>query len=253
MWPGPTGNQQQGQQQQRGAEPATASLPAGVPAASGRVAAAAGLPAGSAGRLDAAGSADAIQPLLPAQQAVQQLPPAMQQHHMQPAAQHATQQPLYTASPNWTPWSGSWDQQSLANNFSTMTLNPPGITEWVLDSSASNHITPETGSSFQDVIVRCNSSEPLYSLHLLTSPPTLSALVATAPPSTTWHRHLGHPGLEALSKLISTTAITCNKGTSDSICHTCQLGRHIRLPFHNSSRLLRILTWFIVICGHPLS
>lgn len=53
------------------------------------------------------------------------------------------------ASP-WTPWSGSWDQPSLASNFSTMTLNPPGATDWVMDSGASSHMTPDTGSQFPE-------------------------------------------------------------------------------------------------------
>ena len=35
----------------------------------------------------------------------------------------------------------SWDQQSLASTFSTMTLNQPQTTEWYFDSGASSHIT----------------------------------------------------------------------------------------------------------------
>jgi hypothetical protein len=33
----------------------------------------------------------------------------------------------------WTPWTDGWDQQSLANSFSTMALAPTFI-DWVADS-----------------------------------------------------------------------------------------------------------------------
>jgi hypothetical protein len=39
-----------------------------------------------------------------------------------------------------------WDQQSLANSFSTMALTPPAVTDWVADSSASNHTTSDAGN-----------------------------------------------------------------------------------------------------------
>jgi hypothetical protein len=48
--------------------------------------------------------------------------------------------------PAWNPWTGCWDQQSHANSFSTMTLNQPAITNWIADSGASNHTTPDSGN-----------------------------------------------------------------------------------------------------------
>jgi hypothetical protein len=41
----------------------------------------------------------------------------------------------------WTPWMSSWDQQLLAHSFHTMRMVPPAVTDWVIDSSASNHTT----------------------------------------------------------------------------------------------------------------
>jgi hypothetical protein len=41
---------------------------------------------------------------------------------------------------------GMWDQQSLINSFSTMALTPPVVTDWVADSSASNHTTSDAGN-----------------------------------------------------------------------------------------------------------
>jgi hypothetical protein len=41
---------------------------------------------------------------------------------------------------------GAWDQQSLANSFSTMALTPSAVTDWVVDSGASNHTTSNVGN-----------------------------------------------------------------------------------------------------------
>jgi hypothetical protein len=51
-----------------------------------------------------------------------------------------------TAAPTWSPWTGVWDQQSLANSFSTMALTPSVVTDWVADSGASNHTTSDAGN-----------------------------------------------------------------------------------------------------------
>ena len=77
-------------------------------------------------------------------------------------------------------------------------------------------------------IVRCDSFGPLCPMQL-----PASALLAST--SLLWHQRLGHPGHEVLSKLVQSSAISCNKRGSDSLCHACQLGHHVRLPFHASS------------------
>jgi hypothetical protein len=84
--------------------------------------------------------------------------------------------------------------------------------------------------STQKVITRCNSSGPLYTMRLPSHPPsspasTPSALVASA---STWHRRLGHPGVDVLSKLSHDSSVVCSRRTHD-LCHACQLGRHIHL------------------------
>jgi hypothetical protein len=87
--------------------------------------------------------------------------------------------------------------------------------------------------SFRNVITRFNSPGPLYTLQLPAPEPPSCALAAA--PAAVWHRRLGHLGLEPLSKLVSTSALSCTKGMDVSLCHACQLGRHIRLPFPTSS------------------
>jgi hypothetical protein len=84
------------------------------------------------------------------------------------------------------------------------------------------------------VIARCNSTGDLYPFFPAPSS-TTTALAAAASPTSLWHRRLGHLGHAALSKLISSNAISCNKQSVDHICHACQLGRHVRLPFSISN------------------
>nr|GEX68181.1 ribonuclease H-like domain-containing protein [Tanacetum cinerariifolium] len=55
----------------------------------------------------------------------------------------------------------------------------------------------------------------------------------TAPP-------LGNLGDEVLCSLTSRRFISCNKKSSH-ICHACQLGKHVKLPFHSSDSIVRIV------------
>jgi hypothetical protein len=97
----------------------------------------------------------------------------------------------------------------------------------------------------RNVIPRSNSTNQLYTLCLpsstasnCTSPCAMSTIVA--PPilavvaTSMWHRHLGHPSPNALSSLSMSSFISCTSTTHD-FCHTCQLGKHTRLPFSSSS------------------
>jgi hypothetical protein len=57
----------------------------------------------------------------------------------------------------------------------------------------------------KNVITRCNSSGPLYTIRLLAMhPPQASthyAHTSVVGSTSLWHHHLGHPGLDALLKL----------------------------------------------------
>jgi hypothetical protein len=64
--------------------------------------------------------------------------------------------------------------------------------------------------SMQNVITRCNSSGTLYMMHMSSHLGPSShvaaplALVASAP---TWHRRIGHPSVDVLSKLSSDSSV----------------------------------------------
>jgi hypothetical protein len=93
----------------------------------------------------------------------------------------------------------------------------------------------------RNVIVRSNSTGPLYTMHLpsfFTSPSTVVAVVATTAAAivtpTTWHHHLGHPGPDTLSSLSRSSFINY-KSSPHELCHACQLGKHTRLHFASST------------------
>ncbi|WVZ81797.1 hypothetical protein U9M48_029138 [Paspalum notatum var. saurae] len=101
--------------------------------------------------------------------------------------------------------------------------------------------------------LRCDSSGPLYHYRKTypvvytlrfpssaapssTSPShSSSTAFATTNSSTTWHRRLGHLGRDVLAQLSRGAAITFPQTTDEHLCHACQLGRHVRLPFPTSS------------------
>jgi hypothetical protein len=59
----------------------------------------------------------------------------------------------------------------------------------------------------RNVIARCNSSGDLYPFYT----PSTSTSAFLAAPTSLWHQRLGHLGREALTKLISSSVISCNK------------------------------------------
>jgi histone deacetylase 1/2 len=64
-----------------------------------------------------------------------------------------------------------------------------------------------------------------------------------------WHRRLGHPSDENLSKLSHAFPLPCNKSREAApICEACQLGRQPRLPFSSSSSFT-ILPFQLIHCN----
>nr|GEX15422.1 ribonuclease H-like domain-containing protein [Tanacetum cinerariifolium] len=69
-------------------------------------------------------------------------------------------------------------------------------------------------------------------LYPVIKPSTIhTAFLSTS--SFTWHQRLRHPGDEVLCSFVSRRFISCNKEKSTHICHACQLGKHVKLPFHS--------------------
>jgi hypothetical protein len=79
------------------------------------------------------------------------------------------------------------------------------------------------------VTLRCNSGGDLY-----TYPSTSAHSCSLATTSSLWHHRLGHLGSSSLATLRSMSVISYNKSSS-CLCHACQLGKHVRLPFSHST------------------
>ena len=80
-------------------------------------------------------------------------------------------------------------------------------------------------------VMRCNSNGDLYPvIKPSLSPPVSLAVIS----SQLWHHRLGHPGDHVSSFLRKNNFISCNKETSSSLCSSCEIAKHKRLPFHLS-------------------
>ncbi|GJX42805.1 ribonuclease H-like domain-containing protein [Tanacetum coccineum] len=83
------------------------------------------------------------------------------------------------------------------------------------------------------VLLRCDSTGDLYPV---TSPSPIPHAFLVS--QHTWHQRLGHPGGEVLRRLVSSNFISCNKEKPPVLCHACQLGKHVKLPFVRSDTVI---------------
>ncbi|XP_071738966.1 uncharacterized protein [Rutidosis leptorrhynchoides] len=85
-------------------------------------------------------------------------------------------------------------------------------------------------------IMRCDSTEDLYPLTPSALQQISSPIFFAAISEDLWHRRLGHPGANILRLLSNKKIInSCNKNSS--LCESCVFGKHIRLPFYDSSSI----------------
>ena len=75
----------------------------------------------------------------------------------------------------------------------------------------------------------------LYPLHNTPCRPNSSSSHAlTATTATTWHNRLGHPGLPSFNSMRRTLFLDCNNKSPSRHYNSCELGKHIKLPFFPS-------------------
>ncbi|GKB97476.1 ribonuclease H-like domain-containing protein, partial [Tanacetum coccineum] len=83
------------------------------------------------------------------------------------------------------------------------------------------------------VLLRCDSTGDLYPVK---TPSTIPHAFLVS--QHTWHQRLGHPWGEVLRRLVSSNFISYNKEKPPVLCHACQRGKHVRLPFVSSSTVI---------------
>ncbi|GJS64938.1 ribonuclease H-like domain-containing protein [Tanacetum coccineum] len=109
------------------------------------------------------------------------------------------------------------------------------VRQFTRDNACSIEFDP-FGFSVKDLwtrhlLLRCNSTGDLYPV----LPSTLSPTALLSTNISTWHQRLGHPGNEVFPFLVTNKMIDCNKPKSLTLCHACQIGKHVRLPFSVSN------------------
>ncbi|GJT55897.1 ribonuclease H-like domain-containing protein [Tanacetum coccineum] len=109
------------------------------------------------------------------------------------------------------------------------------VRQFTRDNNCSIEFDP-FGFSVKDLwtrhlLLRCNSNGDLYPV----LPPNLSNTAFVSINQSTWHQRLGHPGHEVLRFLASNKMIDCTQTKTSSLCHACQLGKQVRLPFSISN------------------
>jgi hypothetical protein len=120
-----------------------------------------------------------------------------------------------------------------------ITHNLLSVRRFTTDNSCSIEFDP-SGFFVKDLatrtpLARYDSSGPLYTLQPSTAGVSPPPVLVSTTSSTTWHRRLGHPGPDVMTKITSSLDPSCSRGYFEGLCHACQLGRHTRLPFTTSS------------------
>jgi hypothetical protein len=62
------------------------------------------------------------------------------------------------------------------------------------------------------LLARCDSSGPLYTLQPSTAGVSPPPVLVSTTSSTTWHRRLGHPGPDVMTKITSSLDPSCSRG-----------------------------------------
>ncbi|KAJ9552319.1 hypothetical protein OSB04_016364 [Centaurea solstitialis] len=83
------------------------------------------------------------------------------------------------------------------------------------------------------IIMRCNSSGERYPISVGPVASSTATTLLTVSP-TTWHNHLGHPGISIFNLLQCSNSIPSRRLKNNDSCNSCSLGKHCRLRFFPS-------------------
>nr|GEZ85006.1 ribonuclease H-like domain-containing protein [Tanacetum cinerariifolium] len=87
----------------------------------------------------------------------------------------------------------------------------------------------------RQILLRCDSTGDLYPVTSSSYPKAYLVSQHTR------LQRLSQPGSDVLRSLVSNNFISCNKTKSPMLCHACQLGKHVRLPFSLSETVVTSL------------
>ncbi|KAL4587848.1 hypothetical protein LXL04_000722 [Taraxacum kok-saghyz] len=86
----------------------------------------------------------------------------------------------------------------------------------------------------KQTLMRCDSTGDLYPV----TAPAPQAFASVA--QSLWHQRLGHPGHHVFKHLVDNHIISCSLNKNSSLCHACQLGKHVKLPFSVSNSISHV-------------
>jgi hypothetical protein len=109
-----------------------------------------------------------------------------------------------------------------------ITHNLLSVHQFTIDNFCSIEFDP-FGFSVKDLAIRtplarCDSTGPLYTLSPSSSGASPPPILVSATTSTTWHRRLGHPGPDVMTKLSSSLDSSRSRKHFEGLCHAYQLG-----------------------------
>ncbi|GKD10951.1 ribonuclease H-like domain-containing protein [Tanacetum coccineum] len=102
-----------------------------------------------------------------------------------------------------------------------------------MDMGASSHLADNAVKDYRtnQLLLRCDITGDLYPV---THQPSSTSFALLSFSHSTWHKRLGHPGDDVLRNLVSRRLINCKRSKESNLCHACQLGKQIKLPFYSS-------------------
>jgi hypothetical protein len=116
--------------------------------------------------------------------------------------------------------------------------NLVSVRKFTIDNDFSVEFDP-FGFSVKDfqtgiLLMRYNSSGDLYPITTRPNTTTLPPSTFAASSTKLWYNRLGHQGTPILSPLHRNKSLLCNKFRNIFFCHSCPLGKQIKLPFYDS-------------------
>ena len=87
------------------------------------------------------------------------------------------------------------------------------------------------------VLMRCESQDKLYPITNTSTNKNKFPSEFAALSTSIWHDCLGHPGASILDSLWKNKMIDCiaTSNSNSIFCHSCPLGKHIKMPIINST------------------
>ncbi|EMS54188.1 Putative late blight resistance protein-like protein R1B-14 [Triticum urartu] len=151
-------------------------------------------------------------------------PPPGWDHAASSASSSAS--PPSFVTPTTTATTPAWDQAAFIAATNSLTTQ----------DTVSIEFDP-FGLSVKDLqtkmeIARFNSSGDLYTVDNASSSSSHAMLASVG----LWHRRLGHPHSGTTTTLLREFQLPYDRDSHDpSLCHACQMGKHVHLPFGTSS------------------